>query len=108
ISKTFANDTVGILGSIAYNRRRTRDVGYSAVLVLPTWVNGGFCSPVGVAPRNPTDNPSKGTDELNCSTGNPRTGSLDAWNKIQSLQGPADKPGGGVFFPRLPRYLDSQ
>ena len=108
ISKKFADGTFGILGSIAYNRRHTRDVGYSAVLVLPAWVNGGFCSPIGVTPQNPANNAGKGTDALNCSTGNPRTGSIDAWNEVQGLKGPSDKPGGGAFFPRLPRYLDSQ
>jgi len=100
--------TLGFLASVAYNRRHTRDVGYSAVLVLPAWVNGGFCSPVGVLPLNPAPNPGKGTDALNCSTGNPRTGSLDAWNTVQSREGPSGQPGGGAFFPRLPRYLDSE
>ncbi len=108
VSKQFADGTFGILGSIAYNRRHTRDVGYSAVLVLPAWVNGGFCSPVGVTPQNPATNPTKGTDALNCSAGNPRTGSVDAWNEVQSRLGPSNRPGGGAFFPRLPRYLDSQ
>jgi TonB-dependent receptor len=108
ISKKFADGTFGILGSIAYNRRRTRDVGYSAVLVLPAWVNGGFCSPVGVTPQNPATNATKGTDAQNCSTGNPRTGTVDAWNKVQNLRGPSNLPGGGAFFPRLPRYLDSE
>ena len=108
ISKTFADRTFGVLGSVTYSRRRTRDVGYSAVLVLPAWVNGGFCSPIGVAPQNPENSANKGTDALNCSTGNPRTGSIEAWDKIQSQRGPSDRPGGGAFFPRLPRYLDSQ
>lgn len=108
ISKSFADRTFGVLGSVAYSRRRTLDVGYSAVLVLPAWVNGGFCSPVGVEPQNPGDNANKGTDALNCSTGNPRTGSIEAWNTIQSLRGPSDRPGGGVFLPRLPRYLHSR
>jgi len=108
ISKKFFDDTFGILGSIAYNRRHTRDVGYSAVLVLPAYVNGGFCSPIGVTPQNPATSPAKGTDALNCSTGNPRTGSVDAYNQIQGLTGVSGKPGGGAFFPRLPRYLDSE
>ena len=108
VGKTFADGTFGVLASVAYNRRRTRDVGYSAVLVLPAWVNGGFCSPIGVTPQNPATNPTRGTDALNCSTGNPRTGSVEAYNKIQELTGPSDRPGGGAFFPRLPRYLDSE
>jgi len=108
ISKKFADDRFGILGSISYNRRHTRSVGYSAVLVLPAYVNGGFCSPIGVTPQNPATNPAKGTDALNCSIGNPRTGSVGAYNQIQSLTGVSGKPGGGAFFPRLPRYLDSE
>lgn len=108
ISKKFADGTMGILASASYGRRRTRDVGYSAVLVLPAWVNGGFCSPIGVAPQNPTNNALRGTDALNCSTGNPRTGTVAAYNAIQSRLGPQGQPGGGAFFPRLPRYLDSQ
>jgi hypothetical protein len=54
ISKQFADGTFGLLGSIAYNRRHTRDVGYSAVLVLPPSVNGGFCTPIGLTPRERT------------------------------------------------------
>jgi len=110
ISKKFADGTFGILASLSYGRRHTRDVGYSAVLVLPAWVNGGFCSPVGINPTTPDphDNAQKGTDAFNCSTGNPRTGSIEAWNKIQDRLGPQGQPGGGAFFPRLPRYLDSQ
>jgi iron complex outermembrane receptor protein len=108
ISKQFANGTFGLLGSIAYNRRRTRDVGYSAVLVLPPSVNGGFCTPIGVTPQNPANSAAKGTNAQNCSTGNPRTGSVTAYNAIQARTGISNTPGGGAFFPRLPRYLDSQ
>ncbi len=61
-----------------------------------------------MTPQNPTNNALRGTDALNCSTGNPRTGSVAAYNAIQSRLGPQGQPGGGAFFPRLPRYLDSQ
>jgi TonB-dependent receptor len=111
ISKTFADGTFGILASGSYGRRRTRDVGYSAVLVLPPSVNGGFCSPVGVTPinPNPATNASRGTTPTMCSTNNPRTGTVEAWNTLLSHSGgPNDAPGEGAFFPRLPRYLDSQ
>jgi len=103
ISKKFADDTLGILASGSYGRRRTRDVGYSAVLVLPANTNGGFCSPIGATPINPPFNADRGTDALNCSAGNPRTGTIEAWNAIQERN-----EGKGAFFPRLPRYLDSQ
>lgn len=108
ISRKFADGTFGVLASASYGRRHTRDVGYSAVLALPAWVNGNFCSPLGVKPLNPAPNPVKGTDALNCSNGNPRTGSVAAWNEVQGRLGPQGQPGGGAFFPRLPRYLDSQ
>lgn len=111
ISKTFADGTFGILASGSYGRRHTRDVGYSAVLVLPPSVNGGFCSPIGVTPinPNPATNASRGTTATMCSTDNPRTGSVEAWNEVMSRRGgPNNLPGEGAFFPRLPRYLDSQ
>jgi iron complex outermembrane receptor protein len=98
----------GVLGSFAYNKRHIREVGYSAVNILPTYSNGGFCSPVGVTPQNPATSTLKGTDALNCSTGNPRTGSVAAYNLIQSLTGVSGRPGGGVFLPRIPRYLNSE
>ena len=111
ISKTFADGTLGILASASYGRRHTRDVGYSAVLVLPPSVNGGFCSPIGVTPinPNPATNAARGTTATMCSRDNPRTGTLAAWNALQARRGgPNNAPGEGAFFPRLPRYLDSQ
>lgn len=107
ISKQNSDGTLGILGTFSYSHRNIREVGYSAVNILPTYVNGGFCSPVGVTPQNPATNAAKGTDAANCSTGNPRTGSVSAYNQIQSLTGPSGQPGGGVFLPRIPRYLNS-
>lgn len=107
-SKKFADDTFGVLVGLAHSERNIREVGYSAVNILPTWVNGGFCSPVGYSPQNPESNPDKGTDALNCSTDNPRTGSIEAYELIQSRTGPSGEPGGGVFLPRIPRYLNSE
>jgi iron complex outermembrane receptor protein len=101
-------DSFGILGSFAYSKRHIREVGYSAVNVLPTYSNGGFCSPIGATVQNPATNVAKGTDAANCATGNPRTGSLAAYNLIQSSTGISGKPGGGVFLPRIPRYLNSE
>ncbi len=45
---------------------------------------------------------------LNCSTDNPRTSTTEAYGLLQSLTGISGKPGGGVFLPRLPRYLNSE
>lgn len=110
MSKKFADGTFGILASIAYNKRRTSDVGYSAVNILPTYINGGLCSPVGFAPQNPANNAAKGVDALNCSTGNPRTSDLAAYNTIYNSRNPLapNTPGSGTFLPRLPRYVFSQ
>ncbi|MES2674619.1 MAG: TonB-dependent receptor [Pseudomonadota bacterium] len=108
IAKKFADDTFGVLLSIAHSERQIREVGYSAVNILPAYVNNGFCSPAGYLPQNPVDNIVKGTSALNCSTDNPRTSTTEAYGLLQSLTGISGKPGGGVFLPRLPRYLNSE
>ncbi len=107
ISKKFADGTFGVLATLAYSNRKIREGGYSAVNILPTYVNGGFCSPIGATVQNPVNNAGNGTDALNCSTGNPRTGSLAVYNQILAATGPSGRPGGGVFLPRIPRYLNS-
>ncbi len=110
ISKQFGDSGFGILGSLAYQKRHIREVGYSAVDILSANTNGGFCSPIGFAPQNPGDNAVKGADALNCSTGNPRTGSTAAYQTIQDLRRD-DLPGvagSGAFLPRIPRYLNSE
>ncbi|UIJ45023.1 TonB-dependent receptor [Sphingomonas cannabina] len=110
VSKQFGDSGFGILASAAYQKRNLREVGYSAVDLLPANVNGGFCSPVGYTPQNPATSAAKGTDALNCSTGNPRTGSVAAYQAIQDLRR-ADAPnipGSGAFFPRIPRYVNSE
>ena len=110
ISKQFGDSGFGILGSVAYQKRNIREVGYSAVDLLSANTNGGFCSPLGFAPQNPATNVAKGADAANCSTGNPRTGSVAAYNTIQSLRRAdlPNTPGSGAFLPRIPRYLNSE
>lgn len=108
VAKKFADDTFGVLASYAYSNRNIREVGYSAVNILPTYVNGGLCSPIGAAVQNPATNAVKGADALNCSTGNPRTSDAAAYNQIQASLGVANRAGGGVFLPRIPRYLNSE
>lgn len=111
VSKKFAEDSIGVLASFAYSDRNIREVGYSAVNILPAYINGGFCSPIGyTGAQNPANNAAKGADALNCSTNNPRTGSIEAYELLQSrLGGPLGvTPGGGVFLPRIPRYLNSE
>lgn len=108
ISKKFADDTFGVLLSVAHSERNIREVGYSAVNILPGYVNGGFCSPLGYSPQNPENNAEKGTNALNCASDNPRTGSVEAYELIQSRTGVSGNPGGGIFLPRIPRYLNSE
>ncbi|MDO6413554.1 TonB-dependent receptor [Sphingomonas sp. BIUV-7] len=108
ISKQFMDGTFGILGSFAYSKRNLREVGYSAVNILPAYIDGGFCSPVGYAPQNPATNAARGTNAANCSTNNPRTSTVTAYNAIQNLRGITNQPGGGAFFPRIPRYVNSE
>lgn len=108
IAKKFADDTFGVLLSVAHSERNIREVGYSAVNLLPGYVNGGFCTPAGYSgTQTPVNNPVKGTDELNCATGNPRTSDPAAYAKWESLTGISGNPGGGVFMPRIPRYINS-
>ncbi|WP_088184911.1 TonB-dependent receptor [Sphingobium sp. Z007] len=110
ISKQFGDSGFGILGSLAYQKRHIREVGYSAVDILSANTNGGFCSPIGFAPQNPGDNAVKGANALNCSTGNPRTSTAAAYQTIQDLRRDdlSGVAGSGAFLPRIPRYLNSE
>lgn len=133
VSKKFG-DTFGILGSIAYSKRNIEEYAYSAVDVVPTYVYGQeapanvprvgtdpligagpnrslilpFCTPVGYVYRGVAINSSgPGSDANNCSTNNPRTGTIAAYDYIMSRPGANGRPGGGVFLPRLPRPAKS-
>lgn len=110
VSYKFGDSGFGVLASAAYQRRNIREVGYSAVDILSANTNGGFCSPVGFAPQNPATNAASGTDAANCSTGNPRTSTLAAYNTIFNARraDASTVAGSGAFFPRIPRYTDSQ
>lgn len=122
VSKSFAEGTFGILASAAYSKRNIREVGYSAVDVLSASLGGNqlgsgataqpFCTPIGVTPvsPSPTAQAAKGASATNCSTNNPRTGTVAAYNAIMALRSPAapGTPGSGAFFPRLPRYVNSE
>ncbi|WP_347302083.1 TonB-dependent receptor [Croceibacterium sp. TMG7-5b_MA50] len=106
------NDDWGVLFSAAYQRRNLREVGYAAVDLLPADINGGFCSPIGFTPQNPANNAAKGVTPTMCSTDNPRTGTVAAYQTIRNLTRPDANgnpiPGGGAFFPRIPRYVNSE
>lgn len=122
ISKQFADGTFGILGSIAYQKRHLREAGYSAVDILSSTLGGNqlgtgaaaqpFCTPIGYTPISPSPvaNANRGATATMCSTGNPRTGTIAAYNTIMALRSPAapNTPGSGAFFPRIPRYVNSE
>ena len=102
LSNTFGDGVFGALFSAAYSERDLFEEGFSSV----RWANavgsgssGGFCSPLGVTPQNPSNNTAAGSTAANCSTGNPRPantpGNLSAYNTANQET---------VFIPRLPRY----
>ncbi len=103
----------GALVSGAYAKRRALEEGYEAVELLSASFDGGFCSPVGVAPLNPGVDPVKGSNAQNCGTGAPRTSNLAAWNDVMgrtdnyggTIASPA--AGSGAYAPRIPRYRRS-
>ncbi|PSJ40812.1 TonB-dependent receptor [Allosphingosinicella deserti] len=120
VSKQFGS--FGILGSVAYTSRNIREVGYSAVDILSSTLGGNqlgtgaaaqpFCTPIGVAPisPSPTAQAAKGATATMCSTNNPRTGTVAAYNRIMALRSAAapNTPGSGAFFPRIPRFVNSE
>ncbi len=102
LSNTFNDGMFGALISAAYSERDLIEEGFSSV----RWVNatgtggsGGFCSPLGVAPQNPTNNTTTGSSVANCATGVARpantASNVTAYNTANQ---------GTVFIPRLPRY----
>jgi TonB-dependent receptor len=110
ISKQFGDSGFGVLGSIAYQKRHTREVGYSAVDILSANQNGMFCSPLGFTPQTPATSATTGADAANCSTGNPRTSDPAAYQTVYDAvrEGMTGTPGSGAFFPRIPRYINSE
>jgi TonB-dependent receptor len=118
VAKSFADGRFGILGSIAYQKRNIREVGYSAVDILSSTLGGNqlrgqpFCTPIGFTPitPSPVTEASRGATATMCSTGNPRTGTIAAYNAILALRDPVapNTPGSGAFFPRIPRYVNSE
>jgi TonB-dependent receptor len=120
VSKQFGD--FGILASAAYTSRNIREVGYSAVDILSAGLAGNqlgtganaqpFCTPIGITPISPSPvtHAGKGATDTMCSTNNPRTGTVAAWNTIMALRSPAapGTPASGAFFPRIPRYVNSE
>jgi TonB-dependent receptor len=126
--KKFFDETFGVLATASFQERHTREVGYSSVDILQFGTNGQnigtatapiylpFCTPVGWTLTGPSPVPgTRGTTAANCSTNNPRTSDLAAYLAVYNRTNPAVKdvagnlvPGGGVFYPRLPRYVNSE
>jgi iron complex outermembrane receptor protein len=128
-SQKFADDTFGVLASVAYQKRNIRETGYSAVDILPASASANnlapmgqpgiwlpYCTPAGYVPQSPANSAATGASAALCSTGNPRTSNLAAFNTVMALTNPAVRdpvsgaliPGGGAFLPRLPRYVNSE
>ena len=119
--KKFDGGKFGILGSLAYQERHIREVGYSAVDILSAGMGGNglgsganvqpFCTPIGYTPvsPDPVAQAAKGATAANCAFNDPRTGTLAAYNTIMALRSPVqpNTPASGAFFPRIPRYVNS-
>jgi len=127
-SHKFADGTFGILASVAYQERHSREVGYSAVDILSANTNANnigtaaapnllpFCTPVGWTLTGPSPAIGvRGSTAANCSQSlyggvNPRTSDLAAFTTVYNLRraDAPNTPGSGAFFPRLPRYVNSE
>jgi iron complex outermembrane receptor protein len=132
-SKKFFDETFGVLLTYSFQERHLREVGYSAVDILHFGTNGNnigtatapinlpFCTPLGWTATGASPVPgTRGTTVANCSQSvaggvNPRTSDLTAFNTIYNMTDPAIRdaagalvPGGGAYYPRLPRYVNSE
>jgi iron complex outermembrane recepter protein len=124
-SKKFFNDTFGVLISAAYQERFIREVGYSAVDILSANTNANdltpapapartflpSCTPVGWTATGPSPAiANRGATAALCTTNNPRTSDLTAFNTVYNLRRAdlPNVPGSGAFLPRLPRYVNSE
>jgi iron complex outermembrane recepter protein len=137
ISKKLFDGTFGVLGSLAYSKRHIDEYAYSAVDILPSYVAGlsqnvptapgaatttgvlfPYCTPVGYTYNGsavsspPVGYANSGTpvgaSATDCSTGNPRTSTREAYDYVMNHTGVSGRPGGGIFLPRLPRPLRSR
>lgn len=101
LSNTWADGKIGALVSVAYSRRRLFEEGFSSVRWDGGNSAGGFCSPVGAVPLNPTGGGA------NCGTA-PNIPGFTAGPRLpntpanQAEYEEARQPGN--VHPRLPRY----
>ncbi|ACG78869.1 TonB-dependent receptor [Phenylobacterium zucineum HLK1] len=105
-SKTFLDDTFGVLVSVAYSERGVREEGFNTVRWGEGTSNGGWCSPLGYDTNpsaagqqfNPTT-AAAGSSATNCFAGDPRIpGTPEA---IAAYERASDR---GSWHPRIPRY----
>ncbi|WP_309092870.1 TonB-dependent receptor [Phenylobacterium sp.] len=106
-SKTFLDDTVGVLVSVAYSERGVREEGFNTVRWAEGTSNSGWCSPLGFDTNattagqqfNPGANATTGASATHCSAGEPRiAGTPEAIAAYQRASDP------GSWHPRIPRY----
>ncbi len=104
LSNTWNDGMFGALVSVAYSERDLYEEGFSSVRWAPAAApgssnSGGFCSPLGLAPQNPTNSAANGTTAANCATGVARPANTASNIAAYNTANRAD-----VFLPRLPRY----
>ncbi|HYD12933.1 MAG TPA: TonB-dependent receptor [Allosphingosinicella sp.] len=101
VSNTFADGTIGILASVAYSERNLFEEGFSSVRWDGGNSVGGFCSPVGHVPLNPT------SGGANCG-GNPNIPGFTTTPRLPNTPGnQAEYDEASLatnVHPRLPRY----
>jgi iron complex outermembrane recepter protein len=101
VSNTWADGKIGALVSVAYSRRRLFEEGFSSVRWDGGNSAGGFCSPVGAVPLNPT------SGGANCGTA-PNIPGFTAGARLPNTPGnQAEYQEASLatnVHPRLPRY----
>lgn len=101
VSNTFADGRIGILASVAYSERQLYEEGFSSVRWDGGNSVGGFCSPVGHVPLNPT------SGGANCG-GNPNIPGYTPGPRLPNTPGnQAEYDEASLatnVHPRLPRY----
>jgi iron complex outermembrane recepter protein len=89
---------------------------------VPPGIYLPYCTPIGWTTTAPSPVPgTRGSTATSCSNSaiygdNPRTSDLAAFNTVYNMTNPAIRdavsgvpiPGGGAYFPRLPRYVNSE
>jgi len=89
---------------------------------VPPGIYLPYCTPIGWTTTAPSPVPgTRGATGTDCSSSlyggvNPRTSDLAAFTTVYNMTNPAIRdavsgvpiPGGGAFFPRLPRYVNSE